>query len=268
VLFVPPYSLGKGGAAAPPPSGDPALPTYPGAANNRYWFVANNGAYVDTAGTIRAGENDPVAMWKNNGLAEDAKQSAALNRPILRKGGLNGHDYLDCSSVDQHFFEDLLEGSQPSGITGFSPFTAIMVVDQVGTGGNHTIFGSPNSGSATIWKNVVQFQGASNTLFWFKPQVSMVPPNVGGANVLAVRKDSGAAGGFAKGSHAANASTFTQNTNANSSSSGAMKFLRSGSTPGSYFLGRLYEVIWFNAALGTGDINTIMTDLKTKYAIT
>jgi hypothetical protein len=269
MIFMPPPSLGKGLGGGAPPSGEPALPTYPAASNLRYWFVAENGAYKDTALTQRAAAGDKVCGWQNNGLAEDAKQAAAANAPILRSGGLNGRDYLECNAgATPTWFDDLLEGNQPSGLTSWNVYSVIVVVDQVpAVAQNHFILGassvaSTSSQKAAVWINNAAFR-------WFKSQSEILNmPNPGGANILYGRKDSGAANAFARGSHAVAPATFTQSTNAISTANTGMRFLRHGSTPGAWFQGRLYELLWFNSVLSLADATTIINNLKSKYGIT
>lgn len=245
-------------AGAGPGSPDP-LPTLPGEANIRYWFVAERDAYSD-AGVTPAADGELVEQWGNQGLAEDAAQATAGLRPTFKTGGLNGKPYIQ-GGKGRHFAR-LLEGSHPGGLTSFNPFTAFAVFDAIPIGSTAMIFGAPAGTKARVYTNNLDPQQYA----FFKSQTGANLPNSGGANVIGVRKDSGAAGGFARGTHASAMAGFTQNTNVTSTGATGMDFLRDG-TAGYEFDGRLYEVIWYNTALSVANCQIVIDYLKDKYGV-
>jgi hypothetical protein len=246
----------------------PSAPSLPAPSNLRYWFAADTGAFSD-AGTTPAVNYDGVHTWLNQGAASDVGvQTASGNRPVFKTGGLNGKPYLECNG-SSHWFEDLIEGDQPSGLTSFNEFTVFFVCDQVPTA-SHFLLGSAQVASTTSAKCAVWFRDNSGVqdYAWHKNGVSTAVPVANGANVLAGKKRTSNNGHFGRGDQGTAMTNFTQTSNPSSSATTGMRFLRHGSTPGSFFSGRLYELIWYNHDLPNSDCDDVIAYLKAKYAIT
>lgn len=237
--------------------------------NLRYWFSSDGEAFSDEAGTVPVADTEGVAYWKNKGLATDhGVQPNAANRPIFREGGLNGKPYLDCLSTAPHWFNDLIEGSQPTGIISWNPYTVFVVADQVPTDiSAKFIFGASNDSAYTKVSVFFDAPGGVQNFGWYKSQVFFPVPNNGGANVLVGVKTAAGAGTFKRASQVEAPVEFAQNTNARSTAVNGMRFLRHGTTPGLHFHGRIYEIIYYNKQLSDQQIITIRDALASKYAI-
>ena len=259
--MIPGIVAGAGLGTAPGP--DP-LPSLPNSANIRSWFVAERDAYSDAGASVPCANNDPVQHWLNQGLAADhGEQATSGNRPIFKTGGLNGKPYVHADPTAPHFFANLAEMSQPSGITGYAQYTFFCVVDNIRAGGAATpaIIGG-NTGT----KGIIYFQdsGGNNVMRWVKSQLGIALPDSTGPNVMMCARRGGA-GFFASGSHAAAPTSITQNTNQSGTATTGVQFFRhNGGNP---MDGDVYEIIFYNTWIGETNSQTVIDYLKTKYGI-
>ncbi len=259
--------VGAGGGGPTP------LPTLPSASDIQYWFAADYDCYSDSGATTPCVNNDGIYNWLNQGVASDhGVQATSGNRPIFKTGGLNGLPYVECVAATGHWFDDLLEGDQPSGISSFSPYTVFVVVDNVDATSFRPIFGSPAVNPTTIGKCSALFHnnGGNISFAMGKTDFRTTLPNrtgtLGGANVMAAkcRGSSNAS----RGTHAAAMTDYSVANNSTSSANTTMRFLRNGNTPSALFDGRLYEAIYYDIDLPNSDCDTVISYLQAKYGIT
>lgn len=242
----------------------PALPAVPQPANLRYRFDASYGVWADAGKTIPCAAGGPVRLWENDGLAtDDGTQATLARRPILRTGGVNGLPYLECRAVNQQFFDNLIEGSQPSGFTSSAPYTVVAVLKQTSLT-NSALFGEVNGG----FKARVDLVNNGGALAFrhYKTQVfHNLTDQTGGLNIFAAVKRSGA-GNFGRGLNNLNYTTRVQNTNSSSSGNTGMGFLKVGtnSIPADF---DLYEVFYYNTDIGATNTNLLLNQLRTKYGL-
>lgn len=263
------FAAGAGSAAPGSPDPDAAFAWTGGLL---YHFRTTSAVFSDTAGTTPAQDNDAVALWGNQGSAEDAVQSSAANRPLFRTGGLNGHPWLDCTQAAQQFFEDLAF-SQPSGFTAIDPFTVFAVTDQVDLNVFPAVTGSPASVGGKV---ALYFRAeAAKQIHFFKAALRS-------GNVVNPQIIMGAAGRSADGGTSNEYARFwvrqngtdifnqsTQTTNAVSTAIASTQFLRCTgiAETGGYFQGRLYEFLLYQGTLDDATTFAIEAFLAEKYAI-
>lgn len=240
----------------------PEVPAYtpPNLSNLRYWFDASDGVFADD-GVTPASDTDLVHRWNNKGAAsDDAVQATSGSRPQFRTGGLNGKPYVQGASGK--FFNDLLEGSQPSGLASGNSFSVIAVVEAVTMGS--FLLGADEVTSGSTAKCAVWF--SSEQMRWFKSQYNIALPNGGaGANIMGARRTGTTTA--SRGSHASAMADFSESTNANSTATNGMRFFNHGSTRGAWFIGRLYEMFWWNGSTALADMNAVIDHLQEKYGL-
>lgn len=250
----------------------PAAPfPVPSPDNLRYWFSADVGVFSDE-GITPAVNDDPVCTWANQGQAPDfGLQTNLANRPIFKTDGLNGKPYIEANGTNQ-WFNDLIEGSQPSGFFLLNPYSVFVVADMVNVSNSiRVVFGVKEVTSASAAKALVYFRNPAEIQFAAgKAQLTTVLPNrsgaVGGANVMGAKFITPSQA--ARGHQTLAMTNYMETTNPNTTASNGMMFLRHGSTPAAFFLGRIYEVLYYNINLPNVDCNTVINYLATKYAIT
>jgi hypothetical protein len=272
MIFVPPYSLGKG--YVPPAGGGGGggftpypNPTLPSSAQILHWFAADHKAYKDVEGTILAASGDPVAAWGNSGnSAEMVTQPTLANRPIFRTGGAGGRPYLECNAASQQYFLDIQNFDYPSGISSYGGFTCMAFVMKITNpanglrknifgwgGGSKPSFHVEASGALRGWKD----QWNTSTFFADGQIHGAIMTHDGSCN----RRWG------STGIAVANSSSCT---NSNSTSSTAVQFLRSTTSGLSgYFDGEFYECIVWNGAgyMSATNCQAVLNYFKTKYGI-
>ncbi len=122
--------------------------------NLKYRFDSAVGCYLDTDGIIPCTPNDPVAFWKNLGASTNALQSSRARRPLFKVGGAGGYPYIECLRENQQYFEDLLDLTQPSGLTGWTPLTVTFVAHFYDYNTRNPIFGD----GSNVYKAAVDVQ--------------------------------------------------------------------------------------------------------------
>jgi len=265
-------SLFAGGAgAAAPASPDPDA-GFAWTERLLYHFRTTSDVFADSAGSLPAQDNDPVALWGNQGAAEDAVQSSAANRPLFRTGGLGGHPWIDCDQGLQQFFEDLAF-TQPSGFTALDPYTVFVVTDQV----DNTVFPAVIGSSAAVGGKVG---------FYFRTetdkQVHFFKSALRSGTVIHPQVIMGAVGRNAAGDTSNDYTRFwirqngtnifsesSQTSNATSTAIASTEFLRcTGITEtGGYFQGRLYEVLLYQGTLDDPTTFAVESFLAEKYGL-
>lgn len=226
-----------------------------------YHFAADRGAFSDVDGLVPCVDTDPVAFWKNNGsYAEDAIQTTLARRPIFRTGGANGKPYLECDRTEQHWFADLTGIPQPSGISSFTHFNMMAVVDLDDLSALQPILGS----TTTNGKNGFWITTAGSIRI-FKNQF-LSPANVVANAPVAVRGSPSS--GTSSNHNIDEVRTTTGNsTNSSSTIQSTSQFLRSTSHP-AYFHGKIYECLFFHgASLSQPHTDMFMSALCRKYGI-
>ena len=269
LLFTTLFASGSGSLAPGAPDPDAGF-VWPN--NLLYHFRSTSGVFSDTAGTISAGNGDPVGRWGNQGSREDAQQNTAARRPLLRTGGLNGRPYLACDQSQQQFFEDLAF-SQPSGFTAIDPLTVFLVSDTVVPASYPAVLGAPaaNGGKVGFY-----FRPQADAQIHFaKSQVRV--GTVANPQIVMATIGRNAAGTTStpavrlwvrqNGVDIFNASQ--QTSNLPSTAIAATQFLRSSgiAETGGYFDGRIYEILLYQGTLDNATTFAIEAFLGAKYAI-
>lgn len=269
LLFTTLFTAGSGSLAPGAPDPDAG---FAWTANLLYHFRASSGVFSDTAGTVPAGDGDPVAHWGNQGSSEDAQQSTAARRPLFRIGGLNGRPYLACDQSQQQFFEDLAF-TQPSGFTAIDPFTVFLVSDTVVPASYPAVLGAPaaNGGKVGFYFR----PPAGEQIHFVKSQVRI--GTVANPQIVMATIGRNAAGTTStpavrlwvrqNGADIFNLSQ--QTSNLPSTAIAATQFLRSTgiAETGGYFDGRIYEVLLYQGTLDNATTFAIEAFLGAKYAI-
>lgn len=266
LLFTSLIATGEGGAATAAP--------FTWTTNLLYRFSASEEVFADSAGLVLAANLDPVARWGNQGSGNDALQSTSARRPIFRTGGINGRPYLSCTNSLQQYFEDL-PFTQPSGFTGYSPYTVFAV-----TSGVTNLTQYP-----ALWGS--QYAAGGKAGVYFRPDANaqhhLFTSGIRIGNVVNPQILMGAWGRNAAGNtgsisykwvrqNRVNIFTATnQSTNADSNALTAAQFLRSTglTTPAGagYFDGQLYEFLLYTGVLSNTDTFAIENWLATRYGI-
>lgn len=247
--------------------GPGGLPTLPSASDIQYWFEANHDVYSDAGAATPCNDGDGIYNWLNQGVAADhAVQATSGNRPTFKTGGIGGKSFIRCNPANAQFFANLVEGSQPSTVGGYNPYTVFAVVDNIRVNGSSipALFGSNGSTSP---KPRVRFldSGGVNRLEFFKTQIVLNLTDSTGPNAICACKRSGGVQLFRKGDQGQPVADQTQSTNASSNASSGMQFLRHNNSD--YFDGDLYEVIYYNDALSLTDCQDVLDYLAAKYGL-
>ena len=269
LLFTTLFASGSGSLAPGAPDPDAGF-VWPN--NLLYHFRSTSGVFSDTAGTISAGNGDPVGRWGNQGSREDAQQNTAARRPLLRTGGLNGRPYLACDQSQQQFFEDLAF-TQPSGFTAIDPFTVFLVSDAVVPASYPAVLGATAANGGKVG-------------FYFRPpageQIHFVKSQVRVGTVANPQILMTTIGRNAAGTTSTPAARLwlrqngvnifeavSQASNLPSTAIAATQFLRSSgiADPAGYFHGHLYELLLYDGTLDDATTFAIESFLGAKYAI-
>lgn len=239
--------------------------------NLLYHFRATSGVFSDAAGAVAAEPDEPVARWANQGLREDALQSVAARRPVLRGGGLRGLPYLACAEDQQQFFEDLAF-TQPSGLSSIEPFTVFAVTDALDPARLPALLGSSASNGGKVG-------------FYFRAppgeQIHFVKSQVRVGNVADPQIVMTAIGRNASGVTSTPAVRLwlrqnginiweadSQSANLVSTAIAATQFLRNTSLhPDGFFHGRLYEFLLYGGVLDNQTTFAVEAFLADKYGI-
>jgi hypothetical protein len=236
-----------------------------------YHFRSTSDLFSDLAGTMPAHANDPVARWGNQGSSEDAVQTTAARRPILRSGGLNGLPYLECEHALQQFFEDLAF-SQPSSTSNINPFTVFVVTDVVSPDDFYAILGSPatNGGKVALYFR----PQAGQQIHFVKSQVRV--GDVANPQIIMATVGRNAAGTTSSphtrlwvrqnGANLWDADS--QTSSLTSTAITSTQFLRnSGLSNNGHLDGRLYEFLLYEGTLDNDTTFAVEGFLASKYGI-
>lgn len=267
LLFTTLFAAGSLAPGAPDPDAGFAW-----TANLLYHFRATSGVFSDTAGTMPAGDGDPVARWGNQGAREDAQQATLARRPVMRTGGLNGRPYLACDQGQQQYFGDLAF-SQPYGLSTINPFTVFAVTDAVAPANYPALLGAPATNGGKVG-------------FYFRPntgeQVHFVKSQVRVGDIANPQILMATIGRNAAGTTSTPAvrlwvrqngidifDVAQQASNLPATAIAATEFLRSSgiADPAGYFHGHLYEMLLFDGTLDNATTFAIESFLGAKYAI-
>lgn len=246
-----------------PPQETTPLPEFQ---NVRYWFSGDSGVFSDEAAIVPCADGDPVYHWLNSGYARDhGVQPVEANRPIFKTGGINGKPFIRADGAGQ-FFENLIVGSQPQGVTSYAPYSVFAVVDNIranGTAAPSLLGGNPGL-KACVW---FTDNNGVNAFRFFKndPQIVFNLPDSEGPNIIFGRKTDSSVGAHAWGTQSNAPTTISDTTNPNSSSSNGMQFFRHNGAD--FFDGDVYELIYYYGDISLAAAQTVIDYLKAKYGI-
>ncbi|MEL4071741.1 hypothetical protein WKW50_16475 [Ochrobactrum sp. GPK 3] len=232
-----------------------------------YWLRADAG--VLNGDGQPAADGEKVGTWQSGGIKGPAIQSDEARRLTFKTGGANGQPYLQGSTADQTFFEDL-DFTQPSGVTSINPFTAFVVSRNVDVSGYPAIIGSPatNGGKLGLY-----YRPDPNAQIHFCI-TAMRYGNYQSPSVLMVthgRQANGTvtspfANYWIRQNEADLYAAGYDSSNNVTTALTSMQFLRCSSlTTGGYFNGEVYEFLFYEGTLSDADTFAIEEHLALKY---
>lgn len=217
-----------------------------------YHFLADHHAYSD-AGTTLCGDGDPVHTWLNQSGhgtygVEHAVQTTLARRPIFRLGGMNGRPYIECTAASQHWFNTLALWNQASGILSNATMGGFIVVAEADTLGSNLPIFSANSTSNTK-VNVWVLTGSGLLRSFGKNEWDIGDMRGSGHYAMVSLLDDWCS--HLRSFDGAAATHLSNCDNPPSTAVTGVQFLRN-SAAGTFFSGKIYELITFASAFPMG----------------